>query len=502
MDRAGETKKAMNMQTWERTVRPLGWSIGLLSGLLVLLFLVTALRRLRFPYELEQLEGNVFMGILRVAQGKPLYVRPGMQYIPYMYAPGYFYAAALLSRLTGLTLATARLLSIVSTLGCFATIFLLVYTECRRALPALAAVGLYAGSYTVCQEWFDLGRLDSFFVFLVLLALLATRRSHPILAALLWVLAFQSKQSILPVACVMMLSCWPDRRRLITGLAALTAGVAGSVLWLNHVTHGWYWFYVFAVPGANADLKARTAVMFWPADMLRPFALAVALIVVALVWTPPRPGSRATRFYLAAGTILPLFWWIRTHSGSTSNSLMPIYAFLAVLFGIAVGRMLRRLEQSDAYQPKLIALLLLLVSLQLAAGVYNPGDFVPPPGRVAQFKRLIAEIKAAPGDPLVLEHPYYDLLAGKPTHADLTGVHDVLGVKNPAIQTALRADLLATLQQPDACLVVLDHADSWSTVGDLLAGDSDANSSAVPGQIATGEPENVLPHWFFNRCPR
>jgi hypothetical protein len=178
----------------------------------------------------------------------------------------------------------------------------------------------------------------------VLLAMYATRWWHPVIAALLWTLAFQTKQSILPAAFVML--CFDfgmHRRRLqrtLTGVLVLALGAAGTMLWLNHATGGWYSFYVFTVPAANADLLLRTAALFLPGDLLRPLALALIVIVAAALFTRPAWHSHAARFYLAACFLVPLFWWIRTHSGSTVNALMPIYALVAVLFGIALARLL------------------------------------------------------------------------------------------------------------------------------------------------------------------
>ena len=282
------------------------------SILLVLLFLYTALRRLRYPYELEELEGSMFIGVLRVFHGRPLYPRPSLDFIPYMYSPGYFYASAWMGRLCGMTISTLRLTSILSTFGCFAAIYALVFTEVRRHLPAIAAVGVYAGCYTLCQEWFDLGRLDSFFVFLVLVAMFCTRRLHPVIAAVAWTLAFLTKQSILPAALLMLCSLLSpgDSRRLrrtLTALATFVALVAAALAWLNRSTAGWFDFYAFKIPSANADIRLRALLVFLPVDLLRPLALLLILILAAAVLRPPSLRNAATRFYLASLSLVPLF---------------------------------------------------------------------------------------------------------------------------------------------------------------------------------------------------
>ena len=90
---------------------------------------------------------------------------------------------------------------------------------------------------------------------------------HPVIAAGLWILSFQTKQSILPVALVMLCYDWRNVRRTVMGVTTLIVGAAGSVAWLNHATQGWYSFYVFVVPKANSDIKLRTLAVFWPLEL-------------------------------------------------------------------------------------------------------------------------------------------------------------------------------------------------------------------------------------------
>ena len=101
------------------------------SVFVMLLFVVTALERLRFPYELEQLEGSMFLSVLRVFHGQALYPRPSLAFIPYMYPPVYYYVCATAGHVVGMSIATLRAVSTLSTLGCFAMIYELVRREVR-----------------------------------------------------------------------------------------------------------------------------------------------------------------------------------------------------------------------------------------------------------------------------------------------------------------------------------------------------------------------------------
>jgi len=484
-----------------RASRLLRALIAFTSVFIILLFLYTALRRLRYPYELEELEGSMFIAVLRVFHGQSVYPRPSLDFIPYMYSPGYYYAAAALGKLYGMSISTLRLTSILSTLGCFAAIYALVWTEVRRHLPAVAAAGLYAGCYTVCQLWFDLGRLDSFFVLLVLLAMLCTRRLHPVIAAIAWALAFQTKQSILPAAFLMLLSLWEPGnakqiRRALTGVITFATLAFGSVAWLNHRTSGWYSFYVFRVPGANADIKLRPLFVFWPSDMLRPLALALIVIVAAALLATPSLRSRATRFYLASLSLIPLFWWIRAHAGSTVNSLMPVYALLAILFGIAIARLMNALPQTTA-RPALL-LLLLAVFAQEAAGIYNPGDYLPPPEATASLHAVVDEVHALPGDVYVAQHPFYAYLAGKPTYADVVSLHDAMRPASP-----IHDELVNEMQQAMATQrfssVVLDQPAAAGLIDTIDGGDTTWRSRFPVQEDLPQTTPTLRPHWLMMR---
>jgi hypothetical protein len=527
----------------------LQWTVAGVSVFVMLLFVATALRRLRYPYELEQLEGYVFLTALRAFHGQPIYPHPSISFIPYMYPPLYYYACAALGRVMGMTIATMRMTSILSTLGCFAAIYSLVLGETphalvlgetprastsagdisplrglQRHLPAIAAAGLYAGCYTVCQEWFDLGRLDSFFVLLVLLALLATRRAHPILAAAMWTLAFQTKQSILPVALVMMCCDWPldwrskgrnheriespRRRRVLSGLLALGIGVGGSVVWLNHVSRGWYSFIIFSVPGANADIKLRTLAVFWPNEMLRPLGLALLIIVAAVAFTRPSLHSRATLFYLAACSLVPLFWWIDAHGGSTANAPMPIYALVAVLFGIALMKLLLWLpaipnqmnQRMDKHLASAAVLLLLLAALaQETEGIYNPGDYQPSKEVRAAVGAVIAEARTIPGDVDLVQHPYYAWLAGKPVQADMVSIHDAERPANSAIRRELQTELQDALAQHRYAGLIFDTPESIQDF-DKLVGTADWQTYYGVGEEIPGVSQGTRPDWLVEPC--
>ena len=409
----------------DRTLRILGFAAIALSALYVFLFLVTAHRRMHFAFDLEWVEDGNLQELWRVVAHQPLYVAPSIDYVPYLYAPLYFWLAAVVARFTGVGFQALRLLSIVGTLGTMAGLFAIVWLEFRGAaravrwLAASLAVGFFACAYPVSNSFFDFGRVDMVCLCFTIFALLAGRRGFPVLAALLWVAAFQTKQGILPVALLALCFEWQQPRRIVLGLGTFSVLAGGSVLWLNHVSGGWYGRYAFGLAG-GFPLLARQIGHFFPQAIFGPFGILCLLALAALLTNPPAWRGRTTAFYLVSGLGLVMFtWYITAHGGASANSLLPAYLYLALVGSLAVGRMLLRLRASDATWARAAqALILCAVLVQLAMHSFTPGMFQPTRDYREELTSLIADLRKLPGDVLVMDHSTYAVMAGHSQHSN------------------------------------------------------------------------------------
>jgi hypothetical protein len=445
---------------WQRWRPRLEALIALLALVPIALFLIASLGRLGYGFPLEQLEGSMLLAAERVAHGQPIYVRPNFTFIPYMYAPAYYYVSGWAVRLLGPRFLALRLVSLLSTCASMAVIYLFVVldtpgTRKRRHLAALAGAGLYAAAYPWTREWFDLGRLDSFYILLLLLALLATRYLHPMLAAVVWTLAFLAKQTIFPVALVMLCVEWKRPRRLLLGVGSFLLMTAVCSRLLDHATEGWFWFYAFTVPHANADLWLRPAVFYVPSQLIAPFGVALLIVGMAWVWTRPLLANSGTRFYLLAGAaVFGLCWFLQAHAGATANTPMPAYAILAILFGISFGR----LDAAFTFASRETARVFLLaaVAIPFVSWIYNPHDFMPHRELVASQEDLISWLRVFPGDVFLPAHPYEGVLAGKQWHPDNASLHDALRQELPGVNDAVRAKIAEKVDQNTFDAIVLD----------------------------------------------
>jgi len=448
-----------------RALRLLRGVTALLAVFLLLLFVYAAARRLRYPFEVEWIESNVLVSVLRIAHGEGLYVAPTLHYVPYLYAPLYLYLAAALTRVVGVAghgYAAMRLLSTLSTLGSCGVIYALVMTETRRRIAGIAAAGAFIGSYALLGAFYDVGRVDSLFVFLLLLALLAQRRGYVIVAALLWMLTFQTKQTVLPLGLFILCAEWQRPKRAVAAVATFLVAVGLSVALMNHATDGWYSFYIFKV-ARGLSMQPRQLALYLPQVVVEPLGIAWTVIVAALVFTRVNLRSAGVMFYLFVSVALyGGIWFVYAHAGASFNAAMPVFALTAVLFGIALSRLLAESEQSSS--PRLAALALAVTAMQLFALVYNPGRFVPTQRARDLSQQFVDQLRAMPGDVYVVNHSYDAILAGKQPHAEGEALGAVLEAKLGATSADLRKQLDDTLAAHHYSAMVIDDLEPSNTV--------------------------------------
>ncbi|MES2220468.1 MAG: hypothetical protein V4587_05820 [Acidobacteriota bacterium] len=450
----------VRQDSWQRWRPRLEALLALLALIPIALFLIASLGRLAYNFPLEQLEGSMLLAAERVAHGQPIYIRPNFTFIPYMYAPAYYYVSGWAVRLLGPRFLALRLVSLLSTCASMALIYLFVFfdapgTRARRHLAALAGAALYVAAYLWTREWFDLGRLDSFYILLLLLALFSTRHLHPIFAAAMWTLAFLAKQTIFPVALVVLCVDWKRPRRLLLGVGSFLLMTAVSSRVLDHATHGWFWFYAFTVPHANADLWLRPAVFYISSQLVAPYGVALLIIAMAWVWTRPSLADARTRFYLLAGAALfGLCWFLQAHGGATANTPMPAYAILAVMFGISFARLDATFVFSSRHMARVF--LLAAVAIPWISWVYNPHDFMPHSDLISSQEKLISWLRTFPGDVFLPSNPYESVLAGKQSHPDSAALHDALRPDLPEVDNAVKAKIAEDVDQNKFDAIVLD----------------------------------------------
>lgn len=443
-------------RSWRRWTAPSvleGFALGL-GAWYILVYIALAIVRVRYPFELEWMEGAVLEQVRHVVAGHRLYVVPSIEFIPFQYPPLYFYLGAGISKIVGVGFLPLRLLSFLSSLGSFGILFTMVRKESGSAKAGFLAVSLFAACFRADGAWYDLGRIDSLCLLLVLAAAYLVRfhasRRDGIVAAVLLALAFLTKQSALlialPLLAYLIARSWREGVLAVAVFAALV-GVATWVL--NEVHHGWYVYYVFMMP-ARMQLIDPVSRDFWRQDILGPLAIASAMSLGYLLASVPRAGAARWSFYAALALgMIGSAWLSMLHAGAYDNNLIPAYAVISILFGLAVA-----VGDSRVYPGALCVVQLLLL-------FYDPRQQLPSSRSREAGRQLVSLIAATPGDVLLPQHGYLAALAGKRSFAHSMAVYDVLRAGSPKDAARLVSRFHQAFANHQFGAVIVDRVDPW-----------------------------------------
>jgi hypothetical protein len=388
-----------------------------LAGLVAIgAYLYIALSRLTYPFALEWLEGNSLVEVHRILSGQPLYPAPTAGYVPDGYPPLYFAVSAAAARVLGVSYLPLRLVSLLSSLACFALLARLVQRETGSIAAGTGAAGVFAATYLATDTWFDVGRVDSLFLALSVAGLYAARwmrgTGSAIAVGVLLAAAALTKQTGLAEGVTVIAVLMAGPRRRLACVAALTgAAVLGiSTLVLALTTGGWYLYYVFELM-AQHSLSGSGFGWFWTA-LLSTMGIAACAALI---------GARRVPLVLLAGcAALALEGYAAlVHRGGGINDVLPAYLAVALLAGLALSR------GSAWWATSASGVLVLTQSAFLLTG-FHPSQAIPTRADRAIGQRLIAGMRTLGGTIAVPADPGLNVLAGIAPTAHEDAVHDVL----------------------------------------------------------------------------
>lgn len=449
------------------------------AGCLIYLgaFLVIAVQQIRYPYELEWMEGGMADSMMRLVHHQPLFTAPTLEFVPYTYTPLYLYFSALMSNLTGPGFLPLRLVSLLGTLGCLGLFFLFGWKETRSAFYGLLSCGLFAALYRAGGAWYAVARADTWLFFFMLAGLLflrygRERRSNPLLAGVCFCLAFFCKQTALfvslPLACYTLVFFKGWRRILFPLILALVIPL--STVLFSRMTGGWYSFYIFELPGGHRLVPFRV-LSFWLMDMFRPLFIAL-LFCAGYAWLLLRAKKWNDLFFLLftlAGLVGAAFL-VRIRAGSFANTVLPAYVGISLFFGVTVHAVI---EAFVSKQPRsedlggpgspawIVSLLLLGCLAQLLSLFYDPTVQIPTSEDRAAGDHLVRLIQRFPGEVYIPAHGYLAAQAGKPPHAQQVASYDIeRGHRTELIESFTNA-LTGAIRSGRFDAIILDYP--WFT---------------------------------------
>jgi hypothetical protein len=419
----------------------------------IVTYAVLVCLRVRYRFELEWLEGAMVDHVRTILDGKPLYARPTLSFIPLTYTPGYFYLAAALCKMIGVGLVPLRMISVAASAGLLTVTVRLVTHETGDWRAGVLAAGLFTAMFGWTAGWLDLARNDSLFLFLAMLAIYVLRRfpstRGAVAAGVLISLSFLTKQTGLIVAVPLAIWCAVRGRRVFLGFAgAALVLIGGTSVLFDRLFDGWYLYYVFDVPKQH-PVAIQSIVGFWRYDLMSPLPIALLGSITYLGWRLVRGERQTAVFYtFAAAGLVGGAWTSRLHSLSFINVVLPAYLAVAIVFAIAVHDMARRAAAAATPGRRAAALVAVhaLCLLQLIRAGYAPASFVPTAQDIEAGEELLEKLSQIDGRVFVPFHGYLPRLAGKETFAHAVMIADVIRGGETASAKGLAQELSEALR--------------------------------------------------------
>lgn len=288
--------------------------------------------RLTYPIDLEWCEGGSLYEAYRLLHGLPIYTRGNPAWAPFPYPPLHTVAIAILGAFR-LDFWTARIVSIVFFGLLCGSLFRVIYRHLNRSAFGVATgalvLAMVACGYPVIGQWYDLSRVDTMMMALVVMGL-ATLGNHKLTTsqivrvALLFTAAIYTKQTAaLLVAWGCGFACFRDLKSGIrlSGMTFLACLVLlGLLQWLSD---GGFWFWTVAglanhnIEDAHVTEGLRHIWEFTPLFGVVPF-LALLLAI---------KGRLSDRSILWVGAFLasiPASLLPYAKAGGFLNNLMPM----------------------------------------------------------------------------------------------------------------------------------------------------------------------------------
>lgn len=452
--------------------------LSILGAGFTALFLVLALIRLRYPFELEWMEGAIVDHVLRIMHGQPLYAKPSLEFIPFIYTPLFYYVSAVVSWIIGPGFLAVRLVSILSTISVFALIFQWVKRETNSKLLSATSVGLFAASYGACGYWYDIGRVDMLAIALLFGAGYLIRGGSEVrrflIAGCLLGLAFLAKQStLLPTITLTLYAVYYGRLKSLWLVLPALAVVLGTTLWFDAALSGWYSYYVFVLPNRHT-LDTNLVLGFWTKDIFRQVPIMLITFLALVTGLRGKEGRQDRLFWICFVIgALASSWSMRMFAGGFENALIPTAAVLAITAGIFLGKLSDpTFKIAGAPSSKYVTVFAALFVVQFGLLWYNPAKQIPTKADEEWGNKFIDRLKAVQGEILLPYHGYIPVLAGKTSCAHKMALVEIRSGDSMAY-AELERDIKATIAEKKHAAIILnadwfsdDVAASYRNLGD------------------------------------
>lgn len=435
----------------------------LLALAFIIVFIALSISRVGYPLEVEWMEGAFIRHAERAYLGLPIYVKPSIHFVSFLYQPLYYYAVAAVMPIFGFSCTAGRVVTFVSTILTTIIIFSAVFhLSSRSYLYGLIGGGLFLASYALTDQCFDIVRPDPMFVTLLVASIVTLTLSRSVwslfVSALLLALAvFTKQQAIYYLAPIILWLYFQHRNRAVVYTFVLLLCLIAGVYILYTINGDWYFYYLYKVPlGKSSGVNYLRLVFVFSSFVFSGWTIA-ALSTAATYLTY---RHLSTNFLTSPKGLLMLVLissvvHMAVHLAdiiSGRNSAIPFAAFLSIAFPLAMKDITHCLPIQYRSVP------MMLIIFQFAACMYTPKrlpfGFVTEQDNKTAY-RYIESVRSLQGDVLLWNNSIATDLAGKRSFANELAIQDVLCV-NDTVSRVLAEEVKQAFQYRYFTSIIID----------------------------------------------
>jgi len=461
-----------------------------------ILYIYIAGQRIGLPFDVEWAEGAAVNQVNQILSGNALYLKPTIHFSPLVYTPLYYYVSSAVAIFTNDVLFSLRLVSVVSSFGSVAIIFWLVKRETDNSFAGWLSGILFLSCFEISNGFYDLARVDSFYILITLLVLAAVltakRKAGLGVSGILFAIAFFTKQSALIVFFPLVIYfVFFDFKRTWVFLAVAVTGIGIPLLLINANSNGWFGYYIFMLPKEHG-YSILDAINFWVGDTLRPLGIALGFLVLNFLpksildgndnkqGKDAAPKETAIKFIQAkidlakskTDIIYLLFvigaflaaWITRSSNGGGSNNSMSAYAALAIIFGFGYDLALRKAKRANLNAATTHVFISTLVIIQLTSLTYNPFNYIPNKADREANLLLLELIDETVGEVLIPYRSHLPGLVNKETYIHVVNLFEIAGYFHGEIQPEgheIINEIRQGICEQKYAVIILDQPVPW-----------------------------------------
>lgn len=441
----------------------------------LLSYILVIFQRIAYPFELEIHEGLMIDHCIRVLQNKTLYLEPNATFIPFVYPPLYFWVGAFFMKIFGVNFWAVRTISVLSSFLAGFLIFKIVKKETKNTFFAFISLSLFFASYKFTGAWFDIARVDTFLIVLIILSIYILKYYHQLLAVIFSALflsaaLFTKQTAIFFIFASIFYLYFTYKKSFFLFSLMIFSICLGSALILNYKTEGWFWYYVFFVP-FKYSVSKRTIIGFFKTDL---FHLSFMFIPVLSYYF-----WKIKKLKLCQLSLVDLSFFIsflvsflnRSIIGVEKNSLIPLTAFLIISFGIAIEKLQNNFNNKNEFQKLFFkTIIYFLILFQFSLFLYNPKSRITSTQNYIMGEKFMKRLQSIKGDVFIPEYGFYSTKAGKKMNVHYGALLTSICWFKPQLfnKESLPKDLLEKIEEKQYTAIILESPSYTNPLNNVI----------------------------------